>query len=560
MADRRNLEVSESYKMKMQWNLLERSLPKKLHKMHLNAQLHLTAITKSKLAKQQPLQKLLASKLDKDEQERQLETLETRFLCNIEISTPKADAETIVNHVITELRVKGLDVSKLVGVGTDGASVMTGRKNGVIVRLKEYSPALVGIHCAAHRCALAASQASKCIPQLKKYSDTVANIFFYFSGSALRSNKLREIQMLLNLPTLKFAQIHSVRWLSLQKSVEILYRTYPALLIALEHEGTTNPAARGIHAEVSQYNFIAITHMLMDILPFLGRLSRIFQTKDLDLSKLRPIVESTCEALLDFKEAQGIYVDKLEEFITIDGDEVTYNRPDSESKKSVVQEAIDTNIDGFDGFESSDEEIEAGHDGVQVRFFSQQKNILRSIMPQYVDNIVKNLKDRFQESGLIEKMQVLQPLHITSAHKKGELAKFGNESVAVLAEHFAIQGIETEQVPMEYKQCKRLVIGSFSTSSLSEVCEKLGSEYEDILPNLIKLVQCCTLLPVNSATCERGFSTQNRIKSRLRTNLNNNSVNDLMRISEDGPSIENFDFAKALKIWKDEKKRKLFQS
>lgn len=117
------------------------------------------------------------------------------------------------------------------------------------------------------------------------------NVFFYFSGSALKSNKLREIQMLLNLPMLKFAQFHSVRWLSLQKSVEILYRTYPALLVALEHEGTVNPAARGIYAEVSQYSFIAITHMLMDILPFLGKLSRIFQTKDLDLSKVTPIVK-----------------------------------------------------------------------------------------------------------------------------------------------------------------------------------------------------------------------------------------------------------------------------
>ena len=68
----------------------------------------------------------------------------------------------------------------------------------------------------------------------------------------------------------------------------------------------------------------------------------------------------------------------------------------------------------------------------------------------------------------------MQPLHITSAHKKGELATFGNQSVTVLADHFAIQGIDKEQVPMEYKQYKRLVTGSFQTSSLSEICEKLG--------------------------------------------------------------------------------------
>ena len=132
--------------------------------------------------------------------------------------------------------------------------------------------------------------------------------------------------------------------------------------------------------------------------------------------------------------------------------------------------------------------------------------------------------------------------------------------MAVLAEHFAVQGVEAEKVPMEYKQYKRLVTRTFPMSSLSEICEKLGLEYEEMMPNIVKLVQCCTLLRVNSATCERGFSTQNRIKCRLRTNLNNDSINDLMRISEDGSSVENFDFAKALKILKDEKKRKLFES
>ena len=131
----------------------------------------------------------------------------------------------------------------MVGIGTDGASDMTGRKSGVVAKLREHTPSLIGIHCAAHRCALTASQAAKQIPQLKEYSHTLTNIFYYFSGSALRSNKLREIQLLLELPTLKYAQVHSVRWLSMEKAVEVVYRTYPALVVALEHEATSNPAA-----------------------------------------------------------------------------------------------------------------------------------------------------------------------------------------------------------------------------------------------------------------------------------------------------------------------------
>lgn len=61
--------------------------------------------------------------------------------------------------------------------------------------------------------------------------------------------------------------------------------------------------------------------------------------------------------------------------------------------------------------------------------------------------------------------------------------------MAVLAKHFAVPGVEAEKVPMEYKQCKRLVTGTFPTSSLSEICEKLGLEYEEMMPNIVKLVQ-----------------------------------------------------------------------
>jgi hypothetical protein len=71
--------------------------------------------------------------------------------------------------VIDELKSKGLDISKMVGIGTDGASVMTGKRNGVVVKLKEHSPSLVGAHCAALRTALATSQAAKYVHEKDEY-------------------------------------------------------------------------------------------------------------------------------------------------------------------------------------------------------------------------------------------------------------------------------------------------------------------------------------------------------------------------------------------------------
>ena len=50
--------------------------------------------------------------------------------------------------------------SKLVGLGCDGASNMTGQWNGLIALLKKEQPSVVVVHCFAHGLKLALKDAS----------------------------------------------------------------------------------------------------------------------------------------------------------------------------------------------------------------------------------------------------------------------------------------------------------------------------------------------------------------------------------------------------------------
>ena len=62
-------------------------------------------------------------------------------------------------------------------LASDGASVMTGRLNGVGVRLQwKYSPLLTQIHCVAHKIALAAGQACCDITVFSDYHQTLKNV------------------------------------------------------------------------------------------------------------------------------------------------------------------------------------------------------------------------------------------------------------------------------------------------------------------------------------------------------------------------------------------------
>ena len=86
-----------------------------------------------------------------------------------------------MSKILNELKCKELGLANLVGIGTDGASVMTG-ENGVVKRLRDTCPSLIWVHCATHRCALSASQAAKAVPELASFFRNVTNVFKYFDN------------------------------------------------------------------------------------------------------------------------------------------------------------------------------------------------------------------------------------------------------------------------------------------------------------------------------------------------------------------------------------------
>ena len=83
---------------------------------------------------------------------------------------------------------------------------------------------------------------------------------------------------------------------------------------------------------------------------------------------------------------------------------------------------------GFEGnfcdSDCSNSETDNGDNGVQVKYYPQKKNILATLMPTYVNKIVENLPDRFQDSGIVEKMKIVLPAKISQV-PKNDLAKYG---------------------------------------------------------------------------------------------------------------------------------------
>ena len=80
-----------------------------------------------------------------------------------------------------------------------------------------------------------------------------------------------------------------------------------------------------------------------------------------------------------------------------------------------------------------------------------------------------------------------------------------------------------------------------------------------VYPNFVKLARVCLTLPISTADCERAFSTMQRIKTRLRSEMNNTTLNHCMRISIKGPKLQDFDFDSAVRTWSGLQNRRIFQ-
>ena len=73
--------------------------------------------------------------------------------------------------------------------------------------------------------------------------------------------------------------------------------------------------------------------------------------------------------------------------------------------------------------------------------------------------------------------------------------------------------------------------------------------YKENFKDVLHLVEILLVLPISAAQCERAVSAQNRIKSSTRASLGVSVLEDLIRISAEGPSVNDFDPAPAVDEW-----------
>lgn len=172
-------------------------------------------------------------------------------------TSESADSETITRIITDELKACGLNLVLVCGFGSDGASVMTGKHNGVGARLQKVCSITVQSHCISHRLALACSDAN---------------------DTEIHPNQVTLRQLW--------------KWLEYPKRCSV-FVALVALMQTLRQFKDDDATAQGLLQRMNNTKFVGTMLLMNAVLPHLNTLSKLFQKDQTCYTSIRPTLEST---------------------------------------------------------------------------------------------------------------------------------------------------------------------------------------------------------------------------------------------------------------------------
>ena len=412
----------------------------------------------------------------------------------LDLVTEGTDARSIYEALRESLRVAGFDDDylqrHLLSVATDGASVLTGSKSGVISRLKVDFPKVRFIHCLAHRLELAVSDSLKAVGHCSHFEIFISKLFSLFSQSHKALRLLSEAAGDLNVELLKIGQILSddlIRWVASSfRTVRAVWHNYPALakFFKTKSEDGNQPDRNrkkylGLLKYFTSAHFVNDLGLMKDVLRELQSLSLKLQRRETSIVDSFQFVTQTVEVLTALKTQGGKSTNKAEQAI---------------------------NAGLFKG----------------VSLIGEGAGKISK--PQFIQSVVDNLNSRMPADELVK---MLEPLEKSAwPENRADLVLYGEAEVSRFAK---LLGEPSREAVEEYRDYK-----------LNE--KKEGGTLKRIL--IAKNTYLAT-----SAECERGFSALNDTDRKACNRLRVTSLAALLFVDINGPPVEMIDLRPFVESW-----------
>lgn len=179
-----------------------------------------------------------------------------------------------------------------------------------------------------------------------------------------------------------------------------------------------------------------------------------------------------------------------------------------------------------------------------------------------MSTLIKNLEDRFRDISAIAAFDIFNPAKLPIAPTDDDMDSFleyGNTQIEELSTQYQGVVASSECCLEEWNSYRQYLRESCVHLKHSEVIQDLctNQTVAAIFPNMSALAKICRVVPVHTADVERTFSQLKLIKIRIRNRMQEKTLDSLLRIAIEGPSVEQFPLKEAVTLWAKKKKRRL---
>jgi hypothetical protein len=410
------------------------------------------------------------------------------------------NAEAIATAIKIKLLELGLNLHNIVGQGYDGASVMSGRENGVQALIRRDCPNALFIHCQSH-CLNLSIRSSSNVREVQAVHMTIAEVCSHFAHSSVRTFQLADcVQKKKNAGEINTSKTRPktycpTRFVEGAQTVFTFIELYPALLEYFEQRREIN-----IVNTLTDPVFVVSLHLLKAVIGETKGLSTQLQAKAIDLVNATVEVERVIQRLTEWRSDDGDvkYSEIFAAAVQMYGDDIPKPRVNK-------RQTHRSNVPADTAFQY----------------------YRRAVWYPMLDQTIEDLHTRFSESSKVA-MNIAQllPEHCNDANALDcAVAAFQKYE-----DHLASTSTDACKAEFERWQhwCSRLNREQRSSSTVSAALTLCD---ETLFPNMRKIFKIFATLPVTTCTAERSFSVLRLIKNHLRSTMGNDRLNGLALLS-----------------------------
>ncbi|XP_075716875.1 zinc finger MYM-type protein 1-like [Rhinoderma darwinii] len=449
-------------------------------------------------------------------------------------SVEDQSAAGLEKPIIESIEKKGLDLSKCRGQGYDGAATMSGIYTGVQARILSKEKNALYIHCAAHNLNLVLHDAVSNIPEIAIFFDNVQSLYTFFGDSVKRWAFLASFTSESSI-TLK--QLCPTRWASRYDSVLALRFRFQDILKALSKIIiiSTKPKERdeasALKAKMESFHFIFIIVLQAKVLENVNLVSKMLQSKDMDLCTATKLVDNATQVLSDFRnnydEAKRTAI-TLAETWSIQAKFV--NKRVKKVKRHFDELCLDE------------------------RLQDPKERFKTTVFYQCLDIAINQLQNRFSAMNtVLQRFKILQPATLSGESDDvvfKEATKLQDFYQDDLSNDFPGQLLSFwSALPEDIKRSSS--VRDLATGELVD-----SSGLASTLPDVCIALLLFLTLPVTVASAERSFSKLKLIKNYLRSTMSQQKLSHLALLSVENERARKLDIQSMIDKFSEAKARR----